>query len=206
MLLAVLPLAGCSLFASQRNDSTQVASCPPVILQECPACEAKACPAGPVVERIIEKPVMVPTPVAATAGELNLPVIGAVEWVTLEPPGLKVEGQVDTGLDLTMLYADELQRLEKDGKRYLRFSLKNPESDTLISTESEVLRTIKVRKGDSLVDSRFIVRLWVSVGEERSLIDVSVSKRSDSDYTLLLGRNFLTDVAIVDVSRNHLLD
>jgi hypothetical protein len=38
----------------------------------------------------------------------------------------------------------------------------------------------------------------------RARIDVGLSDRDRSDYPMLLGRNFLVDTAIVDVSRDHL--
>ncbi len=159
-----------------------------------------------MVERIVEKRVEVPVPVAATAGELNLPVLGAVEWAMLEPPALRLEARVDTGLDTTTVKADNIQELEKDGRRHVRFELSDPVSGDVYPVETEVARRISVKRGDSVVEYRYRVKLWVSVGDERSLIDVQLDRKPDSDYVMILGRNFLTDVAVVDVSRRHLLD
>ncbi len=200
-------MTACSSFPETFPDlSAEPQSCPPVPLQECPVCSARACPGAPVVERIIEKPVEVQVPVATTAGELNLPVLGAVEWVTLEPPGVRLEARVDTGLDVTTVKADNILELEKDGKRHVSFELVDPASEATYLVETEVSRRISVKRGDSVVEYRYLVKLWVTVGSERSLIDVHLASRLDSDYPLVLGRNFLTDVAVVDVSRHHLLN
>ena len=43
------------------------------------------------------------------------------------------------------------------------------------------------------------------VGAIRSKIDVNLSDRTDFEYPLLIGRNFLMDNMIVDVSRHHTL-
>ena len=45
--------------------------------------------------------------------------------------------------------------------------------------------------------------MWVTVGDSRSRIDVNLADRSGFEYPMLIGRNFLTDTMIVDVSRHH---
>lgn len=199
--------AGCAGVPEVADEqSGREAACPEIPAQECPVCEARACPGAPVVERVVEKRVEVPTPVPATAGELNLPVIGAVEWVTLDPPGLRLEARIDTGTETTSVHAENVQQLEKDGQRYVQFELVDPESGEVHAVEAELVRRINVKKGESLIERRYVVRMWVTMGEDRSLIEVSLSNRPDFDYPLMIGRNFLTDVAVVDVSQRHLLD
>jgi hypothetical protein len=48
--------------------------------------------------------------------------------------------------------------------------------------------------------------MWVTLGKTRSRIDVNLTNRSNFEYPMLIGRNFLTDSLIVDVSRHHTLD
>lgn len=198
-------LAACETTPRETTAQTP-ANCPPIPVTECPVCEARACPGAPVVERIVEKPVPVPQSPPATAGDLNLPVIGAVEWATVEPPGARLEARVDTGVDTTSLFTPDIRTLEKDGERYVEFDLVDPESGEVKKVEAELHRSVKLKRSDGTFERRYVVRLWVSVGENRSLIDVSLAERDVSQYPLLIGRNFLTDVAIVDVSRQHLLD
>jgi hypothetical protein len=45
--------------------------------------------------------------------------------------------------------------------------------------------------------------MWVTVGEKRTWLDVSLSDREDFEFPLLLGRNLLLDEFVVDVSRRH---
>lgn len=206
-LVAILMLAGCGVTPQRETVvDAPASSCLPVPAVECPVCEARACPGAPVVERVVEKRVEVPTRVPATAGELGLTVIGAVEWATLEPPGLRLEARIDTGTETTSIHAENVRQLEKDGKRYVQFELVDPASGEIHPVDAELVRRINVKKGESLIERRYVVRLWVAMGEERSLIEVSLSNRPDFEYPLVIGRNFLTDVAIVDVSQRHLLD
>jgi hypothetical protein len=50
-----------------------------------------------------------------------------------------------------------------------------------------------------------VVRLSVGLGETRARIDVALADRKKFEHRVLIGRNFLIDTAIVDVSRQHLL-
>ncbi|MCB1846028.1 MAG: ATP-dependent zinc protease, partial [Halieaceae bacterium] len=52
--------------------------------------------------------------------------------------------------------------------------------------------------------TRYVVKLWISLGESRILADVTLNDR-DMEYPLIVGRNVLVDTMIVDVSRKHLV-
>ena len=72
--------------------------------------------------------------------------------------------------------------------------------------ELRLRRRVLIKQTNGLRDRRFVVRMWVAVGEARSYIDVNLTDRSDFEYPMLIGRNFLTDSLIVDVSRHHTID
>lgn len=164
------------------------------------------CPAPQVIERIVTKivPAELP-PMATTAGKMHLPIIGAIEWANIEPPGLLLESRIDTGADTTSIHAEDIQLIEKDGKRYVRFVLIDPESGESLSQELRLRRQVLIKQNDGTHERRYVVRMWVSLGKTRSRIDVNLSNRADFEYPLLIGRNFLTDSMIVDVSRHHTL-
>jgi hypothetical protein len=60
-----------------------------------------------------------------------------------------------------------------------------------------------IKQSGGADERRYVVRMWVMLGEIRSKIDVNLSDRTDFEYPLLIGRNFLMDNMIVDVSRHH---
>ena len=163
-----------------------------------------ACPEPKVVERIVTKTVTAPLPpMASTAGKLHLPIIGAVEWARIEPADLWVESRIDTGADTTSIHAEEIQLIEKDGKRYVSFVLTDALTGSRYSQELRLRRRVLIKQSDGPDQRRYVVRMWVTVGETRSRIDVNLTDRTNFEYPLLIGRNFLTDTMIVDVSRHH---
>ena len=140
---------------------------------------------------------------ATTAGKMHLPIVGAIEWVRIEPAGLLLESRMDTGAVTTSVHADNIQLVEKEGKRYVRFVLTDPNSDEKVKQELRLRRRVLIKQSGLPDTRRYVVRMWVTLGETRSRIDVNLSDRTGFEYPLLIGRNFLTDSMIVDVSRHH---
>ena len=140
---------------------------------------------------------------ATTAGKMHLPIVGAIEWVRIEPAGLLLESRMDTGAVTTSVHADNIQLVEKEGKRYVRFVLTDPNRDEKVKQELRLRRRVLIKQSGLPDTRRYVVRMWVTLGETRSRIDVNLSDRTGFEYPLLIGRNFLTDSMIVDVSRHH---
>lgn len=199
--LGLLLLSGCTVLSPEQQS---VAICP--VLEE-PVATQQQCPPAKVIERIVTKevPAKLP-PMATTAGKMHLPIVGAVEWVAVGRSELMMEARIDTGADTTSIHADNIQLIEKDGRRYVRFVLVEPETGRQVRQELRLRRRVLIKQSNGLRDRRFVVRMWVAVGDTRSRIDVNLTDRTDFEYPMLIGRNFLTDSLIVDVSRHHTVD
>lgn len=205
--LFVSLISGCSLIQPPQN----VAECPVPEKIEAPA-EVQICPEPQVVERIVTKIVEVPAPqpkpVAAppatnTAGKLHLPIVGAIEWAKIEPADIWLEARIDTGAESTSVHAEDIQLVEKDGKRFVRFVLVDPKSGNSYQQEIRLRRRVIIKQTAGPSEKRYVVKMWVTLGDVKSRIDVNLSDRKDFEFPLLIGRNFLTDAMIVDVSRHH---
>lgn len=203
LLALSLLLGGCS--AMQGPPAPPAPACPAP--EPCPACPAAQCPAPEVVEkvRIVEVPAPAPAPEstqATHAGDKHLPIIGAVEWARLEPADMVLEARIDTGAETTSVHAENIQLVEKEGKRYVRFLLRD-EDGKEVEQELRLRRRVLIKQQEAEPERRYVVRMWLSLGEVRTRIDVNLSDREDFEYPLLVGRNFLVDAFIVDVSRHH---
>jgi hypothetical protein len=205
-LLAFGLLAGCGVFQSPP----QQAECPATVeAPACPVCpeevaEPLTCPEPQVVEKVVTVPAPAPPPPPTTATQKNLPIVGAVEWATVEPANIRMEARIDTGSATTTLHAEDLQLVEKDGKRWVHFSLLDPATDEKIAVEARLRRKVVKKSSDGDKQTRYVVKLWIGLGDSRILADVTLSER-DMEYPLIVGRNVLVDTMIVDVSRKHLV-
>lgn len=134
---------------------------------------------------------------------MNLPIVGAIEWATVEPGDLRMEARIDTGAEFTSIHAEDIQLIEKDGKKWVHFALINPETNKKVPLEQRLRKKVRIKQSDSEKQTRYVVEMWVTIGKIRSLIDVTLSDRDHMEYPLLIGRNMLVDTMIVDVSDRH---
>ena len=140
----------------------------------------------------------------STANDASLPVIGALEWASIEPSGLVMEARIDTGAETSSIHAEDILPVEKDGVKYVRFKLQHPETDEEIELERRVKRRVLIKQSvDGPSDRRYVVALQVTLGEVKNWLELSLTDRGNFDYPLLLGRNLLVDEFVVDVSKRH---
>lgn len=199
--LAVI-LAGC-----QTNPPEKQQDCPVIEASVCPVCEVAQCPEPKVVEKVTTQCEAQPqVQCAKTAAPQKHTSIGEIEWAFVEPGNVVLEARVDTGAETSSIHAEDIQLIEKDGKRWVRFSLTHPETNVKIPLERRLHRRILVKqKVADVQDRRYVVRMWVTLGDSRIWLDVSLSDREDFEFPLLIGRNMLMDTFVVDISQRHTL-
>jgi len=165
---------------------------PPIV------CKPLVCPAPTVVEKIIRIPIL-----PKTAGVLNLPIIGEIEKVHVSPGDIWYNARIDTGASLSSIHAENIRLIERDGEKRVTFSLRHPTTKSLIQLERKYQRKVFIKQKLGKPEKRYVVKLWLSLGDTKELVDVTLIDRSAFNYPLLVGRNLLIDIAIVDVSRKH---
>ncbi len=123
-------------------------------------------------------------------------VVGEVERVWVEPPQEFLEARIDPATDHSTLNARDVVEFERDGNKWVRFGIKAGKE--VATVERPLKRTAKIRD-----DKHPVVTLRVQIGDVRETVEFILMHLSDEHYPLVLGRNFLTDVALVDVARKH---
>ncbi len=124
--------------------------------------------------------------------------IGTVEEVILLPWGAKLPARIDTGAAKSSLDAREL-KITGDT---VEFRL--PEQVGGLRLRLPIVEWKHVRSPDGL-QRRPVVELEFCLGPKRIRNKVNLNDRSFVKYPLILGRNFLKDHFVVDVSRRRIL-
>ncbi len=131
-------------------------------------------------------------------------VLGELETVWLTPPGLAIEARIDTGATSSSLHADNMVEFERDGEDWVRFEVKNGK-DEPVEFEAAIIRTVKiVQQADPEGTKRPVVAIRVRLGQIDENVEFTLADRSHLDNPLILGRNFLKDLAVVDVARQFI--
>ena len=127
-------------------------------------------------------------------------VVGEMERVWLEPPGASLIARVDTGAHSSSLHAENLVEFERDGEDWVRFDLIL--GDEIETLERRVARYVRVyQQADPEGTRRPVVTMRLRLGDVHDSFEFTLADRSHLDFQLLLGRNFLTDMALVDVGK-----
>jgi outer membrane murein-binding lipoprotein Lpp len=158
---------------------------------------ARACPPPPAPR----PPVPMPLPA-------DKPVLGRVEWVGLPSLGTYLKARIDTGANLASISAAEITRFERDGANWIRFKLGLTDDDVAVDAVRErwielpVVRNVRIVQASGN-ERRPVVRLPMTLGGIEQHVEFTVNDRSHLPYPVLLGRRFMMDIALVDVSRSY---
>ena len=127
-------------------------------------------------------------------------IIGEVEPVTIVKAGLTRPARIDTGATTSSLDARDIQRFERDGKKWVRFTLLDRRSKKEVKVESRLTRTVEITRHGTDPQLRPVVKLKAILGKVRINREFSLTDRSAFTYPVLIGRNFLEGEFIVDVT------
>ena len=140
-----------------------------------------------------------PPPPGQTAdGKL---LVGETEWLWLDAAGQAFQARVDTGATTSSLCAADITIFERDGKDWARFFMSHGMDDR-IQIEAPLVRHVRIKQASAEdIDRRPVVRLSVRIGELNEKTQFTLADRNHMSFPVLLGRDFLKDIAVVDVGR-----
>ena len=128
-------------------------------------------------------------------------VLGRVEWLWFVEQHRYFAAQIDTVLELSVIFSDNLMSFERDGKKWLRFTVER--NDWASEFEAPVKRSEKINTfgGASLKGS--VIVLPISLASHQDAIEFLVVQKKRDYPQVVLAKNFLTDVAVVDVAKKY---
>jgi hypothetical protein len=126
-------------------------------------------------------------------------VYGWVEDVLIDPVHtLKLPAKLDTGADTTSLDARNIRRSRRNGEDYVRFIVTEPESGESVELEKPFVRAVRIKAHGNEGARRVVVRMRICIGDRSRSVEVNLVDRAHYEFPLLLGRNALRDVAVID--------
>lgn len=134
-------------------------------------------------------------------------IIGRLEFVDLPKWEIEeIESKIDTGAFSSSLHCHNIEEFDKNNEKWVRFNLLDPDhvsyNDRLFSLPVHDIREVKSSNGQT--ELRVFVKTKVSFFNDEYDIELSLTNRSEMKYPLLIGRKFLRNKFLVDVSKKHL--
>lgn len=140
------------------------------------------------------------------AAPRKLAVVGWREQVLLpELCSASIPAKIDTGARTSSLHATEVERFEKDGKRWVRFLLnvgKGRSEPVVCEVPRAGRRKITSSNGES--EERLIIKTSLQIGTQNFRAEFSLADRSDMKFPILIGRTALRSRFLVDSGQSYL--
>lgn len=134
-------------------------------------------------------------------------IIGAKDHISLPEFDLEdIACKIDTGAYTSTLHCSRVKILEKDDQSFLCFRLYDPRFG--ITTRKEFRYSEyserKVRSSNGELDFRYSIHTTVVIFGKKIKTEFTLSFREKMRYPILLGRRFLRNRFVVDVSKRDL--
>lgn len=131
--------------------------------------------------------------------------IGDIENVSILPEGLLLEAAINTSVETSMLGVIEQAMFSQQGKRWVRFVVKDSKTKKSLQFKRPLSRIARIKGLNGKAQEKLVVTLQLKMGEldlEREFI---LADGRHFDYTVVIGKNYLFDKALVDVRKPYLL-
>jgi len=133
--------------------------------------------------------------------------IGWREWLAL--PDLNVtdiKAKVDTGARTSALHALKIKVFERDDETWVSFKVHPSQDDskTTIVTEARLLGYRNIRSSNGKTEHRPVILTTLELFGKRWPIELTLTRRSEMGFRMLLGRQAMKGRFVVDVSKSFL--
>jgi len=135
------------------------------------------------------------------------PRMGWREWLAL--PELKVEAikaKVDTGAGMSALHAFGLEITGEQGNEVATFEIHPRQRNraAAVQAKAEVLRYVRVRSSSGQSERRPVISTPVRIGDKTWNIELTLTRRDEMGFRMLLGRQAVRNRFVVDPGRSYL--
>jgi hypothetical protein len=136
-------------------------------------------------------------------------IIGATATLTETKSGLSFPARIDTGAESCSLHVEKFEIKNQDDRRTrnvgktIRFLLKGSKGKTEW-VEARIEKAVRIKSSSLKVgeyDHRYKVRLTLKWKDFEKEVLVTLNDRTDMEFPLLIGRNYLRGDFLVDVAK-----
>jgi hypothetical protein len=133
--------------------------------------------------------------------------LGSLENIYINLVKSVFVARVDTGATTSSINAVDMQNFERDGKKWIKFHVPDEQTAPIDRKwiEAPIVRYVKIRQSNTDDLERWpVIELWVKIGRVREKSQCILIDCALMDYPILLGREFIKDVALDDVNRDFI--
>ena len=133
-------------------------------------------------------------------------VVGWREWVSLPTAGVDwIKAKIDTGARTSSVHAFDQQEIERNGERWMRFSVHpwQATDEDPVWVESPLVEMRTVRSSSGHAEERPLVHMGLTLAGRTVTAEVTLSRRDEMGFRMLVGREALEQGFLVDPARSY---
>ena len=133
--------------------------------------------------------------------------IGRIEYVSFPEWDMSdIEAKIDTGAYTSSLHCHHVETYSEDGVKMVKFFLLDPDHPEYekIPQQTQVKNIRNVKSSNGQVEQRIAIKTVMEIAGKSYKIELTLANRSKMKYPVLLGRRFLQNRFLVDVSGKFL--
>jgi hypothetical protein len=133
--------------------------------------------------------------------------VGWREWVSLPGVGVDwIKAKLDTGARTSALHAFDIEEVARHGERRVRFSIHpwQRSAADAVTVEMPVHDVRSVRSSSGHVQERYVVRMDLRLLDRTVTTEVTLTRRDEMGFRLLVGREALRQGFLVDSGHSYL--
>ncbi|WP_083750168.1 ATP-dependent zinc protease family protein [Rhodohalobacter halophilus] len=135
------------------------------------------------------------------------PIIGRIEKIDFPEFSIyNLDAKIDTGAYTSSLHCHHIETFDKNDSQWVRFNVLDPNhpeyEDSPYSCPIHSIRSVKSSNGQ--IERRYTIKRKVKFFGKLRIMELTLTDRSEMKFPVLIGRKFLTDKFLVDVSKIYL--
>lgn len=135
-------------------------------------------------------------------------ILGWLETTQLMASGMRIKTKLDVGAKTSSMQATNIEHFQKDGKPWVRFDFTDKDVDTnkeqTLRLAGPLVREVVIKRHGAPNVTRPVVTQELCLYNQIYRAEFSLTDRSKFNYPILLGRSFLSQVALIDSAETFL--
>lgn len=135
-------------------------------------------------------------------------ILGWLETTELMASGMRIKTKLDVGAKTSSMQATKLEHFKKDGKPWVRFDFTDTdvftEKEQTLRLEGPLVREVVIKRHGAPNVTRPVVTQEFCLYNQLYRAEFSLTDRGKFNYAILLGRSFLSEVALIDPAETFL--
>ena len=129
-------------------------------------------------------------------------VLGWLETTQILGSDMRIKTKLDVGAKTSSMQATNIQNFEKNGKPWVRFAFTGEDVDTeelhTLRLEGPLVREVEIKRHGAPSVTRPVITQQICLYNQIYRTEFTLADRGNFNYSVLLGRSFLSRVALVD--------